>query len=250
MLELFQSEGHRNLCVNDLSLGHMVHTNQHIIEHNNEAVVLDPGGHKIFSRLVGELGKVMPMHQLKYILLSHQDPDIVAAINGWLMTTDANAYISKLWMRFITHFGIDEMVLERITPIEDRGMVLNLGGQDLLVIPGHFLHSCGNFHVYDPVSKIYYSGDLGASIGAPYGMVEDFEAHIQYMEPFHRRYIPSGRFLKMWAKTVSQLDVETIAPQHGALMPGKMNVAKFIAWVQTLSCGIDLMGEAYPLPAK
>ena len=248
MLELFQSEGYRNVCINDLSRGSMVETNQHIIQHKDEAILLDPGGHKIFSKLLGELGQIMPMQQLKYIFLSHQDPDIVAAVNGWLMTTDANVYISKLWMRFITHFGIDEMVMERITPVEDRGMILNLGGTDLMIIPGHFLHSCGNFHVYDPVSKIYYSGDLGASLGAPYEMVEDFTGHIQYMEGFHKRYIPSGQLLKIWANTVKQLDIKIIAPQHGAIMAGTDTVAQFIDWVQTLSCGVDLMGDAYPLP--
>ena len=36
--------------------------------------------------------------------------DIVAALNGWLMTTDADAYVSSLWTRFVPHFGFDHLV--------------------------------------------------------------------------------------------------------------------------------------------
>jgi len=134
------------------------------------------------------------------------------------MSTDPRAYISRFGCRFITHFGWTRWCVIAFIPLDDQGMVLKLGGQDLLIIPGHFLHSCGNFHLYDPVSKIYYSGDLGASPGAPYSMVEDFEQHIQYMDFFHKRYIPTGKLLSIWVNTVKKLDIETIcAPARGAL---------------------------------
>ncbi len=45
--------------------------------------------------------------------------------------------------------------------------------------------STGNFRIYDPTSKILYSDNLGAPIGAPYMIVPDFEDHIHYMERFH-----------------------------------------------------------------
>ena len=47
------------------------------------------------------------------------------------------------------------------------------------MIPAHFLHSAGNFQVYDPVSKVLYTGDLGASIGMDYMDVTDFDAHLR-----------------------------------------------------------------------
>jgi flavorubredoxin len=102
--------------------------------------------------------------------------------------------------------------------------------------------------VYDPVAKILYSGDLGASLGQTYTLAQNFDDHIQYMEGFHRRYIASGKTLKLWAAMVKQLDIETIAPQHGAILKGKDNVSRFIAWVEGLACGIDLMDDVYRLP--
>lgn len=249
MITLFEGENHRNVMYNDLSSGSMVQANQHIVVSEKESMIMDPGGHKVYSRLFSELASVLPVNSLKHIFFSHQDPDIIAAANGWLMVTDADAYISSLWMRFIPHFGVDELVVKRIHPIPDQGMTLSLGKTVLKLIPAHFLHSSGNFHVYDPTAKILYTGDLGASLGNDYAIVEDFDAHVQYMEGFHKRYLPTGKALKMWANTARSLDIDIIAPQHGSIFPNKELSGRFIDWVDTLECGLDLMGDAFAVPA-
>ncbi|PLX93683.1 MAG: MBL fold metallo-hydrolase [Desulfuromonas sp.] len=249
MITLFESGEHKNVFVNNLSTGHMIQANQHVIVNNGEGIILDPGGHKIYTKLFSMLSTEVNIKNLKYIFFSHQDPDIVAATNGWLMVTDATAFLSGLWMRFVPHFGVDEMVVERITAIPDEGMTIDLGGNPLKFIPAHFLHSSGNFQVYDPTAKILYSGDLGASIGQEYDNVTDFDAHIPLMQPFHERYMPSTKALKMWVNTVRQLDIEIIAPQHGAMFPNKEMSARFIDWIDSLQCGADIMGDSYPIPA-
>jgi len=66
------------------------------------------------------------------------------------MTTDAEAWISGLWTRFVPHFGLDRLVESRLKPIPDEGMSLELGGMDLVILPAHFLHSPGNFQVSLP----------------------------------------------------------------------------------------------------
>jgi len=249
MITLFESGGHKNVLFGDLTTGSMVQANQHIIIVGDEAIILDPGGHKVHSALFAEMASVLPMKNLKHIFFSHQDPDIIAAANAWLMMTDAQAYLSALWMRFIPHFGVDELVMNRIDPVPDEGMNLVVGGVELKVIPAHFLHSAGNFQVYDPVSKILYSGDLGASLGHDYDHVEDFDDHIQYMEGFHKRYMPSNAALKLWANMVRGLDIEMIAPQHGAMFGNRAVVERFIDWIDGLECGTDLMGDLFVVPA-
>lgn len=249
MITLFESGTHKNIFFNDLSSGHMVQANQHLIIEGQEGIILDPGGHKIQSKLFSMLSSVLPINGLKHIFFSHQDPDIVAATNAWLMVTDAQAYLSALWMRFVPHFGVDELVIERVKPIPDEGMTISLGGKPLKFIPAHYLHSPGNFQVYDPVSKILYSGDLGASIGESYPIVEDFHTHIPYMEGFHKRYIATSKPLKMWAKMVRNLDIDIIAPQHGAIFPNREMSIKFIDWIDNLTVGAELMGDSYKIPA-
>lgn len=246
---LFDDGTHKNVLLEDFGLGGLaVQANQHIIVHGRAGMILDPGGHKVYSKVLAETLSILGKAKLQYIFLSHQDPDIVAAVNGWLMTTDADAYVSTLWMRFVPHFGISHLVADRLKPIPDEGRMFDLDGAQLVVLPAHFLHSEGNFQVYDPVSKILYSGDLGASLGTDYWAVSDFDAHIPYMEGFHRRYMASNKVMKSWADMVRGLDIEIIAPQHGAYFKGKDMVGRFIDWCADLQCGVDLICPLFKIP--
>ena len=248
--KIFDNGAHQNILLEDYGHGEMVQANVHFIIDSGQGMILDPGGHKVFKHLLSEIGGTIGIDNLKYIFLSHQDPDIVAAINGWLMTTKATALTPVLWIRFIPHFGVDKLVINRIKGIPDEGTIIKLGSTELYILPAHFMHAPGNLQVYDPVSKILYSGDLGASLGQDYIYVENFEQHIQYMETFHRRYIPTGKILKAWVKMARELDIEMIAPQHGAIIKGRENVNKFLEWLENLECGIDLMENIYKLPTE
>lgn len=248
-ITLYEDADHKNILLEDVSSGLAVQANQHLIVHGGSGIILDPGGHKVYSKVLASTMSQLGKAKLEKILLSHQDPDIVAATNGWLMTTDAVAYVSKLWVRFVPHFGLDRLVEDRLLPIPDEGMKLDLGGLDLLVLPAHFLHSCGNFHLYDPRSKILYTGDLGASVGIDYREVTDFEAHLPSMQGFHERYMAGNKAMRAWAAMARKLDVAMIAPQHGALFKGPEMVERFIGWVEGLQCGMDLMPDETRIPA-
>jgi len=244
MIELYDNNEHKSVMFNDLSVGGMIQATQHIIVDGDEAILLDPGGHKTYSSLITKMTSVVSsVSKIKYIFFSHQDPDIVASANAWLMITDAMAYIPEIWVRFIAHFGVDGIVSKQITPIPDNGMDITLNGKTLNVIPAHFLHSSGNFQLYDSESKILYSGDLGASFDQPYDFVESFEGHIKYMEGFHKRYISSGKILKKWVAMIKSYDIDIIAPQHGAIMKGKDIIEKYYLWLENLECGIDIMDD-------
>ena len=247
--KLYEQDGHSFTLLEGFCGGEMVPTNQVLIHNGDEAMLLDPGGHKVHYELINSISSLIPINQLKYLFYSHQDPDIVAAINAWLMLTDADALISEIWVRFVPHFGVDELMISRLKGIPDKGQRFKLGNTELLFIPAHFLHSSGNFQVYDPISKILFSGDLGASIGPDYVEVSDFDAHIQYMDGFHRRYMPSGHANRQWAEMVSGLEIEKIVPQHGAIFPTPEMSKRFINWVAELPGAAESMKDVYQIPA-
>lgn len=242
---LFDDDEHLNVLMPDFGGRGAVQCNHHLIVHKGSGMLLDPGGHKPYARL---LAAVQDLCTLDTIILSHEDPDIVAALNGWLLMTDATAYTSALWMRFIPHFGLNHLVEHRLLPVADEGGWLELGGAPICLVPAHFMHSCGNFHVYDPIARILYTGDLGASLETPYNVVDNFDAHLQYMEGFHRRYMGGRTILQAWAKMAKKMDIETIAPQHGAVFTGTKMVNRFIEWVGNLPCGSDLWVNRLRVP--
>jgi flavorubredoxin len=216
-------------------------TNQYLIVDGDEGALLDAGGYFVFERVYENVKEFIKPENIKYLLFSHQDPDVIGSLNLWLdVAPNAQIYVSELWERFLPHLGFE--AAGKIIDIPDQGMSIKFGKSEIKAIPAHFMHSVGNFHYYDPVSKIYFSGDLGAAVfpaGKWYLFVENFDEHVKYMEPFHRRYIVSKKAIDHWLEQIKGLDIKIIAPQHGSIFQGE-NVKKFIEWLKSLDkVGID-----------
>lgn len=225
----------------------IVQTNQYIILDGNEAMLLDPGGAHVFPRVLANVSEIVEPSKIKHIFFSHQDPDVTSGITLWMsIAENAKIYISTLWTRFLPHFGIYDQ--RKVVAIPDKGDKLRLSsGTELEFIPTHYLHSTGNFTLYDPRAKILFSGDLGTAIfnkGQRYVFVEDFSAHTKLMEGFHKRYITSSVALKKWLTIVEPKQIDIVATQHGALFRDT-NVKKLFDWFKGLRCGIDIIDEIY-----
>ncbi|MBL8447747.1 MAG: FprA family A-type flavoprotein [Zoogloeaceae bacterium] len=254
-VELFNNGHHVCLAFYDLvddEVNHAVQANQFLVVDGGHGALIDPGGNMTYNELLMGMQRYFPSRQLDYILASHADPDIIASLNKWMIATPCQVMISQLWARFVPHFTSGKDYSSRIHGIPDAGMSVALGQAAIKAIPAHFLHSEGNFQFYDPVAKILFSGDLGASLmdhDVAAKPVEDFQAHVPLMVGFHRRYMISNKIGRFWARMVRQLDIEMIVPQHGARFVGREMVNRFIDWIEGLECGVDLMTAAhYEIP--
>ncbi len=251
---LFDDGHHRCLMVSDLSdhagAGQAVQANQFLVVDGETGAVIDPGGNLAYNELQLLIGRHLAPQRLCALIASHADPDIIASLDRWMTSTTAPVYISTVWERFIPHFCKPGKTEGRIKGIPDAGLRIAVGRSELVALPAHFLHAEGNFQFWDATSGILFSGDLGVSIGVdPRGVVTDLAPHLPSMRGFHRRYMASGRILKLWAQMVRTLPIRMIVPQHGAPLAGQA-VPDFIAWAETLDCGIDLMTEQdYRVPA-
>ena len=224
----------------------LVQTNQYLIISGGKGMLLDPGGVYTLPRVLATISAYIEPDDIEYIFFTHQDPDVSSGIAVWLDNTPAKVYISKLWVRFLPHFG--SLNVDRIVGIEDRGGELTLpSGSKVRFVPAHFLHSTGNFTLFDERSRILFSGDIGAAVfpkGERYLFVEDFDAHARLMEAFHKRYMASCKVLRMWVSMVRELKPSMIAPQHGAVFTGA-NVDRFLGWLENLECGVDMVERFY-----
>jgi len=224
----------------------IIDTNQIVIAAGSSAIILDPGGIEVFPPMLAALTDKVPIENIKHLFMSHQDPDIGSSLPLWrqVCNDDVNIYLSKLWTSFVAHFDAEAP----LTPIPDEGMLIKLGSSTTLeLIPAHYLHSSGNFSVYDAEARILWTGDIGAALmpnGAKSSFyVEDFTNHIQYMEGFHRRWMASVRARDTWVERVSKLDIDIMTPQHGLFFKGD-DVKRFLEWFSRLNIGsgIDSMG--------
>ena len=107
-------------------------------------------------------------------------------------------------------------------------------------MPAHYLHSSGNCNLYDPKAKILFSGDIGAALLPPEDtcvFVTDFDRVVKAAEGFHRRWMGSNSAKLAWCERVSNLDIDLLCPQHGAIYQGA-DVQRFINWFADLEVGI------------
>ena len=237
---IYESDTHKWMAItrDPSKLDHIIDTNEFlIINSDNKGLLLDPGGLEIFPIVFSSISRDFSPDDITHIFSSHQDPDIISSISLWLeVNPSIKCYISWLWTTFLPHFGGDDTTY---IPVPDEGMEINHGNVNLSLVPAHYLHSSGNFHLYDKKAKIFFSGDSGAAL-LPKGQsdlfVRDFESHIKMAEKFHKRWMGSERAKKKWCERVMELDIEMLCPQHGSIYTGK-NVRKFLEWFYALEIG-------------
>ncbi len=217
--------------------GFIIDTNEYLIASGDNYLLCDPGGMEVFPAVFSAVSAQFDARKISMLFASHQDPDIISSLSLWLnFNPDIKCYLSWLWSGFVPHFGGDG---ETFVKIPDPGMEIEHGNLRLQAIPAHYLHSSGNFNLYDPKARILFSGDIGAALQPPgedYLFVEDFDSHIRYAEGFHKRWMGSNEAKNQWCERVSRLDIDMLCPQHGAIFRGA-DVKRFIDWLYALRVG-------------
>lgn len=215
----------------------IIDTNQYMVITRNNALLMDPGGIELFSAMLANVVKQVPIEQITHLFASHQDPDIISSLGLWDQSLEnAKLHAPWLWEGFLRHFGMESIAYESIP---DEGSSLEIDGLQLQFIPAHYLHASGNFHVYDSEAKVLMSGDVGAALEAPESplFVDDFDAHIAKMQYFHERWMPSNRAKNDWIARVRKLDIEYMCPQHGRIFKGD-DVKRFLDWFEKLEVAV------------
>ena len=237
---LYDKGGHswRVIARDPARANHLIDTNEYVVASDGAALITDPGGQEIFPAVFSALSEGFDPRLITHVFASHQDPDVISSLALWLaFKPELRCYASRLWSTFIPHFGGDA---QTIIGLPDEGGSIELGRSKLEVIPAHYLHSSGNFHLYDPEAKILFSGDVGAALLPPDAnglFVEDFQRHIQHAEGFHRRWMGSNEAKDDWCRRARALEIEMLCPQHGAIYRGS-DVHRFIDWFESLRVGV------------
>ncbi len=247
--ELHRAQDHAVIAFHDLvPRAGAIAANQYLVIHRHEAALIDPGGDLLFAVLLNQVLQLIRSDQLRYVLATHQDPDVAGGIARWFMSAPVTVVASHLWGRFLQHsvpgYQVDSGEVRYQLLPDEGGRIRFADGYAIEAVPAHFLHSPGNFHFYDPISRILFCGDIGASNSAQaFGPVADFDAHVPTMRAFHQRYMASRIAGQVWAERVRRKDIRMLASQHGPYFEGA-DVSRLIEWVARERCGVDLLQPA------
>lgn len=203
-------------------------------------VLVDPGPPEDFEIVTRKVEAVIgSLDRVDHIFLNHHDPDVAgnaAAIQR--RSRNSQLLCSEDTFRHVRYFGLDR---KRFMAVESfpGGQCTLPTGHTITFVPTPFCHNRGAVMLFDPASRVLFSGDLYGGARAP--VLVASELGWPGIEMFHQIYMPSRRALELAAGRVQRLlpSPQMIAPQHGAMIMGN-DVARFVERVGRLDVGLDL----------
>jgi glyoxylase-like metal-dependent hydrolase (beta-lactamase superfamily II) len=214
---------------------------------NEFNLLIDPGSSSDFAQVSTKVTSLIGgLDRLSAVFINHQDPDVgsSASIISARYAPKAGILCSEDTWRLIVHQNLPR---GRFIATEKFSHGLNVPtGHRLLPVPSPFCHFRGAVMLYDPETRVLFTGDLfgGITDVNAQGLWAD-ESDWNGIRAFHQIYMPVNLALQRVVATIRQLEpgVEIIAPQHGRLIRGPL-LQTFLDRMEKLPVGLDIMDEA------
>ncbi|MCY1075176.1 MBL fold metallo-hydrolase [Archangium lansingense] len=214
---------------------------------NEFNLLIDPGSSSDFSTVSTKVTSLIGgLDRLSAVFINHQDPDVgsSASIISARYAPKAGILCSEDTWRLIVHQNLPR---GRFIATEKFSHGLNVPtGHRLLPVPSPFCHFRGAVMLYDPETRVLFTGDLfgGVTDVNAQGLWAD-ESDWTGIRAFHQIYMPVNLALQRVVAVIRKLEpaVEIIAPQHGRLIRGPL-IQTFLDRMEKLPVGLDIMDEA------
>ncbi len=203
-------------------------------------VLVDPGPPEDFAILSHKVESLVgSMDRLDYVFLHHRAPDVAGSAGAIQQRSRTTQIIcSEDTFRHARAYGLDP---NRFMAVESfPGGVCTLPtGNAITFVPTPFCHHRGAVMLFDPGSRVLFSGTLFGGARAP--KLVAWEGSWPGIEMFHQIYMPTQRALGLAVGRVQRLTPTPalIAPQHGAMILGR-DIGTFIERIGRLEVGVDL----------
>ena len=218
--------------------GKRFNCNPYLLRFPGEAVIIDPGSVLDFDEVLRKVQMLIPINELKYIILQHQDPDLCSS-TPLFEKAGADVEIITHWRSslMIKHYGVQS----KFYLVDEHHYDIGLpSGRHLRFLHTPYLHFSGAIVTYDSLTKTLFSSDLFGAFTLNAG-VDDLIANDNYLETmkaFHEHYMPGNDLLRPVMEMFLNVDILRIAPQHGSII--MQNVRHYIETLRDLECGTFL----------
>ncbi len=218
-----------------------LHCNPYLLIDDEDIVLVDPGSIPHFPVVMRKVMELVNPEDITHVVVQHQDPDVcgnLAVVEDVINRNDLKIVTHTSTARLIRHLGLrSEFYL-----VDEHDYRLGLqSGRELRFLFTPYLHSPGAIVTYDVRSRSLFTSDIFAAISKDWSLFAEGD-FLTPMDPFHQHYMPSNRILKHCMERFEKMDLERVLPQHGSILEGE-DIARAIAHLKALPCGIDLMDD-------
>lgn len=213
-----------------------LHCNPYLLIDGDEAVFIDPGSMYDFETVYKNVSELVPIKNIKYVILHHQDPDFCSSV-PLFEKKELNAEIITFWRTqvFLKYYGIKS----KYYLVNENDYKLELkSGRILKFLHTPYLHFPGAIMTYDTKTKVLFSSDVFGAYSRNWELYAG-EKYIEAMKVFHENYMPSNDILGPVMEMLLTMDISCIAPQHGSIIA--QDIKKYIKVLRDLECGAFLI---------
>ena len=212
----------------------------YVICAGDEAVLIDPGGPADFGPLLAAVSDKIDIQKITTVIVSRGAAQIAGSLGMWaeVLGHETPIYADDMLLPDLLHIDPDL----NIQGVGENGAEVSLAdGAGLHILPAPYLPTASAVSVYDPTTRILYTGDIGTVEGPWADDATPFSAQFSLvshaMNAFHQSWFASGSARDDWLARIEGLSVDIIAPRAGPCFQGK-DVLHFIRWLATMDVGV------------
>ena len=205
------------------------------------SVLVDPGPPKDLDVVIAKVSAIIgSLKRLDYVFLSSPDADAASNVATILQSAPrAQVLCSEDMVHVAQLYGLDP---KHVTAIEclAGGRMKLATEHELVFVPTPFCPVRGASMLFDPASRVLFSGGLFGGVHA--SALAPSERSMAGVEIFHQITMPTRRALATAVERVRRLDPQPIvlAPHHGAVVGGD-GIEKMLDAIEKLDVGLDLL---------
>ncbi len=217
--------------------------NPYLLVDGDEAVLFDPGpGHPFFKYLIlDKIEQVVPLEQVRYVVVHHQDPDLAALVPLIEEGLHPNVVVitAPRVALFLPYYGIRSPVL----PVRDGECLELASGRRIRFLHLPYLHFAGNMASYDERSRTLFSSDIFGGFNRSWHLFAD-DGDLAAARDFLAEYVCSRAALEHAHRKLDELEIERICPQHGSVIVSQVD--RFLDLLLEVEPGRALLSDFGP----
>ena len=206
-------------------------------------VIFDAVDHDYAKTMFCRLAKVLPLEKVDYIVVNHTEKDHAGALPELVARCrPEKIFTSPMGKKFMeAQFDTTDWPIETVK----TGDVICVGKRHIHFVETRMLHWPDSMVSYIAEDKILISNDaFGQNIASSERFSDEYDRAFflkRIKEYYYNIVLPFSPQVKKALDTLSGLDIEVIAPDHGLMMRTKDEVAFILDTYRTLA-------EQRPLP--
>jgi flavorubredoxin len=232
-----------------------LHCNPYLIIEGDQAVVIDAGSRPDFAVVMMKILQTgISPEQIVALIYQHPDPDLCGSMSNMVdMCTHPDLQIlSERDNNVFLSYYLEGKRRNLLKPIDEGDFAFTFGGRTLRFFKTPYAHSAGSFVTYDVRTKTLFSSDLFGSMSSQWELFvrlsddcytcRDYDHCINQRKycplpdiiEFHKKIMPSEKALRHAMDVIGNLDVQTIAPQHGSVFNREKDIVFLIEKLASL----------------